>query len=108
VYVQDHIAAKAEVASIVAAIVKCIFLTVFTPAEFCSFVQFQTAVDNDGEIEWAAGYGVKETGMSSPVSKETFFQAASIAKPVVSVAALRMRDAGMIDLDENIQTYLSA
>ncbi len=66
------------------------------------------ALINDGEIEWAAGYGVKETGTSSPVSKETLFQAASIAKPVVSVAALRMRDAGMIDLDENIQTYLSA
>ena len=65
------------------------------------------ALINDGEIEWAAGYGVKETGTSSPVSNQTLFQAASIAKPVVSVAALRMRDAGLIDLDENIQTYLS-
>ena len=65
------------------------------------------ALINDGEIEWAAGYGVKESGMSSPISQETLFQAASIAKPVASVAALRMRDAGLIDLDENIQTYLS-
>lgn len=65
------------------------------------------ALINDGEIEWVAGYGVKEAGTSRPVSAETVFQAGSIAKPVVAVAAMRMRDAGLIDLDEDIQTYLN-
>lgn len=64
------------------------------------------ALINDGELEWAAGYGVKDAGSREPVTTETLFQAASIAKAGVAVAAIRMRDAGLIDLDADIQTFL--
>lgn len=64
------------------------------------------ALIRKGQIEWSAGYGMKEVGTSDPVSEETLFQAASIAKPGVAIAAMRMRDAGLIDLDADIQTYL--
>jgi CubicO group peptidase (beta-lactamase class C family) len=64
------------------------------------------ALIHNGEIEWVAGYGVKAAGTSDPVSPETLFQAGSIAKPVAAVAAMRMSDAGLIDLDADIQTVL--
>lgn len=64
------------------------------------------ALIHDGQVEWVAGYGVTAAGGSDPVSPETLFQAGSIAKPVAAVAAMRMRDAGLIDLDAEIQTVL--
>jgi CubicO group peptidase (beta-lactamase class C family) len=57
------------------------------------------AVINKGEIEWAKGYGVKETGGNDPVTPETLFQAASISKPVTALGALRLVDKGILDLD---------
>jgi CubicO group peptidase (beta-lactamase class C family) len=47
------------------------------------------AVINKGRIEWARGYGVRETGGSEAVTPQTLFQAASISKPVAAMAALR-------------------
>jgi CubicO group peptidase (beta-lactamase class C family) len=64
------------------------------------------ALIHNGEIEWVAGYGVKAAETSDPVSPETLFQAGSIAKPMATVAAMRMRDAGLIDLDTDIQSVL--
>lgn len=64
------------------------------------------ALINDGEIEWAAGYGLRAAGSSEPVTPSTLFQAASIAKPLVAAAVLRMQDAGLIDIDVDAQEYL--
>ena len=44
------------------------------------------AVINDGVVEWAKGYGVKQAGGSDSVSVSTLFQAASISKPVAAAA----------------------
>ena len=52
------------------------------------------AVINDGIVEWAEGYGVKQAGGSDSVSASTLFQAASISKPVTAAAILRLRSAG--------------
>ncbi|MGD8868292.1 MAG: serine hydrolase domain-containing protein [Gemmatimonadales bacterium] len=64
------------------------------------------AVIDDGEIDWAAGYGLRAAGSSDTVTTNTLFQAASIAKPLTAVAALRMQDAGLIDIDVDVQEYL--
>ena len=63
------------------------------------------AVINDGEIEWARGFGVTRTG-GLPVTAETLFQAVSISKPVAAVAVLRLVDAGKLSLDEVVNKYL--
>lgn len=43
------------------------------------------AVIDDHEIVWAKAYGVTTTGSGGfPVTPDTFFQAASISKPVVA------------------------
>ena len=45
---------------------------------------------NNGRIEWARGYGVREAGKHEPVTTETLFQAGSISKPVRRQLRLQM------------------
>ena len=60
------------------------------------------AVINEGEVEWARGFGLKEAGQPEPVPLQTYFQAGSISKPVTAMAALRLVQEGRLDLDENV------
>jgi CubicO group peptidase (beta-lactamase class C family) len=64
------------------------------------------AVIHHGVIEWARGYGVRETGTTDPVTTQTIFQAASISKPVAALVALRLVDEGRLDLDEDVNGKL--
>jgi CubicO group peptidase (beta-lactamase class C family) len=66
------------------------------------------AVINNYEIEWARGYGLKETGGSEPVTVETRFQAASISKPVAALGALFLVEQGKLDLDEDVNRKLKS
>ncbi len=61
----------------------------------------------DDEVAWSTGYGVIAAGADEPVVPETVFQACSLSKPVTALGALRMVDAGWIDLDEDIQPHLA-
>lgn len=66
------------------------------------------AVMNNGEIEWARGYGVLEAGTDQRVTRDTIFQACSISKHVAMVGALRLVQHGALDLDENANHYLTS
>lgn len=57
------------------------------------------AVINNFEIEWARGFGVCEAGTSREVTPDTLFQAASISKPVVALAVMRLVQEGRLNLD---------
>jgi CubicO group peptidase (beta-lactamase class C family) len=48
----------------------------------------RVAVIENGKIDWAKGYGIKESGSNDPVTPETLFQAASINKPVTTLGVL--------------------
>ncbi len=61
---------------------------------------------NNGRIEWAKGYGVREIGKNDPVTTETLFQAGSISKSVTAIAALRLVQAGKLNLDEDVNQKL--
>lgn len=63
------------------------------------------AVINGGKIEWARGYGVVSEG-GKAVDSETLFQAASISKPVASMAALRLVEQGKLSLDDDVNLKL--
>jgi CubicO group peptidase (beta-lactamase class C family) len=63
------------------------------------------AVIHDGRLEWAKGYGVTEVG-GQPVTPATLFQAGSISKPVVAVAALCMVEQNRLALDSNVNDKL--
>lgn len=52
----------------------------------------------------AAGFADREAG--KPVAVDTIFRFASLTKPVVSAAALRMIDLGLLSLDDPVDKYL--
>jgi len=66
------------------------------------------AVINNGEIEWAKGYGLADVESGTPVTESTLFQAASISKPVAATAALLLVDRGELDLDEDVNQKLTS
>lgn len=59
--------------------------------------------DADGVLH-AEGFGKAGNGRS--VTTDTLFQAGSISKPVTAVAALRLVEKGLLDLDEDIGNKL--
>jgi CubicO group peptidase (beta-lactamase class C family) len=65
------------------------------------------AVINNYEIAWAAGFGVREAGTSSPVTTDTLFQACSISKVATAAGALRLVQEGLLDLDEDVNRLRS-
>jgi CubicO group peptidase (beta-lactamase class C family) len=66
------------------------------------------AVIHDFEVVWAKGYGVRDAKKGGAVTPETLFQAASISKPFAAAAALQLVEAGVLDLDEDVNRRLEA
>jgi CubicO group peptidase (beta-lactamase class C family) len=64
------------------------------------------AVVNRGIVEWARGYGVREANTREPVNQDTLFQAASLSKPVTSMAVMRLVQDGRLFLDEDVNVRL--
>ena len=65
------------------------------------------AVIQDFKIQWAKGYGLKDTETNEPVTVDTLFQAGSISKPVAAMAALKKVEQGKIALDADINDKLT-
>ncbi len=74
---------------------------------FYSVPGVSVAVIRDGEIVCARGYGLREAGESDAVTRDTLFQAASISKPVTVAGALRLVERGILDLDVDVNDYLT-
>lgn len=66
------------------------------------------AVIHNGQLDWAAGYGVRDETSGLPVTTETLFQAASISKPVAALATMRLAQEGQLDIDAPIQDLLTS
>jgi len=66
------------------------------------------AVIEGGRIAWARGVGVAEAGGADAVTPATLFQAASISKPVAQTAMLRLVERGRLDLDADVNAYLTS
>ncbi|NEA35080.1 beta-lactamase family protein [Streptomyces sp. SID13031] len=66
------------------------------------------AVIDNGEIVDQGSAGVVEAGRDDPVTDDTLFQACSISKPVAVLAMLRLVDRGLLDLDEDVNRYLTS
>jgi len=65
------------------------------------------AVIRDGELDWSAAWGRLQAD-GEAADCDTLFQAGSLAKPATVLAALRMQQQGVVDLDADIGTYLSS
>lgn len=66
------------------------------------------AVIDGGGVAWSKAWGVKDVESREPVTPATLFQAASISKPVAAMGMLRLVEAGTLELDEPVGTYLSS
>ena len=66
------------------------------------------ALINKGKVAWSNGYGNLSSSSDKPVTRNTVFQAASIAKPVTAFAVMRMQDTGKIDISKPINAYLKS
>ena len=66
------------------------------------------AVIHDYKVAWTKTYGVVNKETKEPVTENTLFQAASISKPVSAYAALSLVEAGKLDLDKNVNQFLTS
>ncbi len=65
------------------------------------------AVINNGQLEWAKGYGMADLVENRPVTAETMFLAGSISKPVAAIRAHKLAEEGTISLDSDVNNYLT-
>jgi len=63
------------------------------------------AVVTGGELRWQKAYGLADVENAVPTKTSTVFRIASASKPLTAVAALRLAEAGKLDLDQPVQKY---
>lgn len=66
------------------------------------------AIIDNFDIVWSKGYGISDAESQLSVNTDTIFQAASISKPLTALAVMKLVQDGILDLDENINSYLKS
>jgi len=61
-----------------------------------------------GKIIWSRVYGYADVAKMTPVTPATLFQAASISKPISTLAMLRLVQDGKLKLDEDVNVKLKS
>lgn len=65
------------------------------------------AVVRNGEVVRATGFGVREAGTQDRVDGDTLFSVGSISKVAAATTTLRLVADGQLDLDRNVDDYLT-
>jgi len=60
------------------------------------------AVVNQGRIEWARGFGLRDVDSNKPVNTETMFEAGSISKAIASMGAMWLVQQNRLSLDRDV------
>lgn len=66
------------------------------------------AVVENGELEWANGFGLADVENNVPASERTLYRLGSISKPLTAVGTLQLWERNKIDLDAPVQKYCPA
>lgn len=66
----------------------------------------QVALVVDGKVVWSQGFGSAEIETGRPVEDDTLFQAASISKSFTAWGVMKMVEAGRMELDAPVESYL--
>lgn len=66
------------------------------------------AVAHEGKILWKAGYGMADISQNRKMDANTLLLAGSISKPVAALRALQLVEQGKINLDGNVNDYLTS
>lgn len=64
------------------------------------------ALVHDQELVWAAGFGHSDIERGTPASADTVYRVGSIAKLFTALALLQLQEAGRLDIDRPLQSYL--
>lgn len=67
----------------------------------------QVAVWGDGRLLWSEGLGWADVEDSIPVTPSARFPIGSVSKSLTAVAAARLMDAGLLDVDAELRSYVS-
>ena len=59
-----------------------------------------------GEVLLARGFGVRSVETGAPVTARSLFHLASVSKPFVATAIVQLWEAGRLELDAPVITYL--
>lgn len=65
------------------------------------------AVLHDGRLAWAKGYGLTEVNGTHAVDTQTVFSVGSVSKLVTAVITLRIVQAGQLNLDQDVNRFLT-
>jgi serine beta-lactamase-like protein LACTB, mitochondrial len=63
------------------------------------------AVVENGQYEWASGFGFADLENNVPASEHTLFRLASISKSLTATGAMQLWERGQLDLDAPVQKY---
>jgi len=66
------------------------------------------AIVENGEYEWASGFGFADLENNAPASEHTLFRLGSISKPLTAVGAMELFERGKLELDAPVQKYCPA
>jgi len=66
------------------------------------------AVIVDGSLVWSEAYGVSDLDKATPTTRETGFKIASVSKLITVAVLAKLYEAGKIDLDAPLGTYVSS
>ncbi|HRE99602.1 MAG TPA: serine hydrolase domain-containing protein, partial [Pirellulaceae bacterium] len=67
---------------------------------------FSIALVDGDRIVWAEGFGTARTEGNVPVAADTIYRVGSISKLLTDLQVMREVEAGRIDLDAEVSTYL--
>ncbi len=70
-------------------------------------VGLAAAIVIDGEIAWVKLWGHRDPAKGLPVERDTLFGVGSISKTATTLALLKLRDDGVVDLDRPAAAYLA-
>ena len=59
-------------------------------------------------VAWSRGFGELTAGANAEVTSTTPFQVGSISKPVFALAVMKLVEAGRLDLDTDVNRYLTS
>jgi CubicO group peptidase (beta-lactamase class C family) len=76
--------------------------------EFYKIPGVSIALINDFAIEWEKGVGFLKAGDAARVDEESVFQTGSVSKFVTAVLALHFVEQGLLDLDADVNRYLTS